>query len=115
MTRRILVVDDDRVMVKTLCDIFRLRGWEPRAAYSGKEAVEAQQAEQYQVVLMDIRMPDMDGISASKVMRTDNPDVRIFLMTAHTGPYAVREVVREGTLQVVQKPIDMASLLNLLE
>ena len=115
MTRRILVVDDDRVMVKTLCDIFRLRGWEPRGAYSGKEAVEAQQNDQFQVVLMDIRMPDMDGISASKVMRTDNPGIRIFLMTAHTGPYAVREVVREGALQVVQKPIDIASLLTLLE
>lgn len=115
MNRRILVVDDDRVMVKTLCDIFRLRGWEPRGAYSGKEAVAAQQEGQYPVVLMDIKMPDMDGISASKVMRTAYPELRIFLMTAHTGPYAVREVVREGAFHVVQKPIDMSSLLNLLE
>ena len=115
MNRRILVVDDDRAMVKTLCDIFRLRGWEPHGVYSGREAVEAQQEGRYPVVLMDIKMPDMDGISASKVMRTENPDLRIFLMTAHTGPYAVREVVREGAFQVVQKPIDIASLLDMLE
>lgn len=115
MNRRILVVDDDRAMVKTLCDIFRLRGWEPCGAYSGKEAVAAQRKDKYPVVLMDIRMADMDGISASKVMRTEDPDLKIFLMTAHTGPYSVREVVREGTYHLVPKPIDMPSLLKLLE
>jgi DNA-binding NtrC family response regulator len=115
VSRRILVVDDDRAMVKTLCDILRLRGWEPCAAYSGKEAVAAQRQEQYSVVLMDIKMSDMDGISASKVMRTENPDIKIFLMTAHTGPYSVREVVREGSYHLVPKPIDLPSLLRLLE
>jgi DNA-binding NtrC family response regulator len=115
VSRRILVVDDDRAMVKTLCDILRLRGWDPQAAYTGREAVQSQQAGGYAVVLMDIKMPDMDGISASKIMRTGQPDLRIFLMTAHTGPYAVREVVREGAFQVVQKPIDIAALLNQLE
>jgi len=115
VSRRILVVDDDRVMVKTLCDILKLRGWEPHAAYSGKEAVAAQRQEKYPVVLMDIKMSDMDGISASKVMRTENPEIKIFLMTAHTGPYSVREVVREGSYHLVPKPIDMPSLLRLLE
>jgi DNA-binding NtrC family response regulator len=115
MNRRILVVDDDRAMVKTLCDIFRLRGWEPRGAYSGKEAVAVQRTDKYPVVLMDIKMADMDGISASKVMRTEDPDLKIFLMTAHTGPYSVREVVREGSYHLVPKPIDMASLLSMLE
>ena len=115
MTRRILVVDDDRAMVKTLCDILRLRGWEPRGAYSGKEAVAAQRQDQYPVVLMDIKMADLDGISASKAMRTDNPDLKIFLMTAHTGPYSVREVARDGSYRLVPKPIDMASLLTMLE
>lgn len=115
MSRRILVVDDDRAMVKTLCDIFRLRGWEPRGAYSGKEAVALQRTDKFPVVLMDIKMADMDGISASKVMRTEDPDLKIFLMTAHTGPYSVREVVREGTYHLVPKPIDMTYLLSLLE
>ncbi|HEU5218675.1 MAG TPA: response regulator [Gemmatimonadales bacterium] len=115
MTRRILVVDDDRAMVKTLCDIFRLRGWEPQPAYSGKEAVALQRQEKYPVVLMDIKMADMDGISASKVMRTEDPELKIFLMTAHTGPYSVREVARDGTYHLVPKPIDLNSLLSLLE
>ncbi len=115
MNRRILVVDDDRAMVKTLCDIFRLRGWEPCGAYSGKEAVALQRKDNYPVVLMDIRMADMDGISASKVMRTENPELKIFLMTAHTGPYSVREVARDESYHLVPKPIDMASLLGMLE
>jgi DNA-binding NtrC family response regulator len=115
VSRRILVVDDDRAMVKTLCDILTLRGWEARAAYSGKEAVAVQRTEKYSVVLMDIKMADMDGISASKVMRTEDPDIKIFLMTAHTGPYSVREMAREGSFHLLPKPIDMASLLSLLD
>ncbi len=115
MNRRILVVDDDRAMVKTLCDIFRLRGWESRGAYSGKEAVAVQRTDKYSVVLMDIKMADMDGISASNVMRTEDPDLKIFLMTAHTGPYSVREVAREGTYHLIPKPIDLAYLLSMLE
>lgn len=115
MTRRILVVDDDRAMVKTLCDIFRLRGWEPSGAYSGKEAVNLQQTDPFPVVLMDIKMPEMDGLTASKVMKRENADLRIFLMTAHIGPYAVREVMRDGEYLVVQKPIDLPSLLSMLE
>jgi DNA-binding NtrC family response regulator len=115
MNRRILVVDDDRAMVKTLCDIFDLRGWDSRGAYSGKEAVALQRSGKFPVVLMDIKMADMDGISASKVMRTEHPELKIFLMTAHTGPYSVREVAREGSYHLVPKPIDLDLLLSLLE
>ena len=101
-------------MVKTLCDILRMRGWEPHGVYSGREAVAAQRSEKYSVVLMVIKMADMDGISASKIMRTESPELRIFLMTAHTGPYSVREVAKDPSYHLVSKPIDLQSLLTML-
>lgn len=115
MRPRILVVDDDREMVRTLVDILRLHGWDTAEAYSGEEAL-AQQAEQkYPCVLMDIKMPGIDGISAFKAMKEAFPATRVILMTAHGLPDVMAQAAREGPYRVVPKPLDLAALLALLD
>ena len=79
---RILIVDDERLMVKTLGDIVRLHGWEADGAYSGESAVEAVRGKEYAVVLMDIRMTGINGVEAFKAMKEIRPDIRVVLMTA---------------------------------
>ncbi len=115
MTRRVLVVDDDVEMVRTLADILRLRGWTPDVAYSGEEAVAAERDGGYDLVLMDIKMPGMDGVTAFRQMRAHNPTARVVLMTAHTEPEIVRAAVSEGAIRVLSKPVDMRSLMRLIE
>ena len=115
MRPKILVVDDDREMVKTLCDILRLHGFETAEAYSGEEAIVAQQKYQHACVLMDIKMPGIDGIEAFKVMREAFPDLRVILMTAHSTPDSMREAMRQGAYRVVPKPLDLPALFALLE
>jgi len=115
MRRTILVVDDDRSMVRTLCDIFRLRGWDPHPAYSGEEAVAAQCGTGFGAGLMDFRMQGMDGLTAFKSMKLCTPDVRVVLMTAHTAPEMVDDAARAGALRVMPKPVDLNALLSLLE
>jgi CheY-like chemotaxis protein len=113
---RILVVDDDHAMVRTLCDILRLRGWDATGVHSGEEAVQVACAEQYPVILMDIRMPGMDGVTAFKAMKQCAPPARkVVLMTAHTAPELLDEARREGAHDVMSKPIDLPSLMALLE
>jgi two-component system response regulator MprA len=116
MSRRILVVDDDDAMVRTLCDILRTRGWEPDGAHSGEEAVAIVCADGYTNVLMDIRMPGMDGVAACKTMKNcgRSPAPRVVLMTAHTAPELLDAARRDGT-HVVTKPIDMPALLEYLQ
>ncbi|HEY3933431.1 MAG TPA: response regulator [Gemmatimonadales bacterium] len=114
MSRRILVVDDDPAMVRTLCDILRLRGWDSRGVNSGSEAVEIACTHQYPFVLMDIMMPGMDGVSALKAMKQCHPSPHVVLMTAHTGAERLAEAEREGAAGVMTKPIDFPSLLALL-
>jgi DNA-binding NtrC family response regulator len=111
---KILVVDDDPGMVRTLCDIFRLRGWEPEGVYSGEAAVAAQCKDHYGVVLMDIMMPGIDGVTALKEIKGCNPKAKVVLMTAHTAPERVAEALEAGALDVVTKPIDLRSLMQLL-
>lgn len=114
MTRRILVVDDDRAMVRTLSDILRLRGWSPDAAYSGEEAVLAEQQHDYELVLMDIKMPGIDGVTAFRRIKAHNPAARVVLMTAHTDPAVLQAAINEGALRVLPKPLDLPTLLALL-
>ena len=116
MTARVLVVDDDRAMVRTLCDILRLRGWECDGAYSGEEAVTAVcGGTTYSSVLMDIKMPGMDGVEAFKTMKGCSPEVRVMLMTAHTSDDTRAEAEREGAYRVLTKPVDFGDLLALLK
>ena len=110
MSRSILIVDDDRDMVRTLCDIFRLRGWETGEAYSGQEAIEAQKEHPFDRVLMDVKMPGVDGVSAHKVIHGLFPELPVILMTAHR----VADVEPTGA-KVIAKPLDLAALFQLLD
>ena len=115
MTRRILIVDDEELMVKTLGDIVRLHGWEADAAYSGESAVEAVSSRDYAVVLMDVRMTGINGVEAFKLMKQVRPGIRVILMTAYTATEILAEAEREGALRILSKPVALAGLIDTLK
>lgn len=115
MKRRILVVDDDRAMVRTLCDVLRLQGWQANGVYSGADAIAAVEAEQYPIVLMDVKMPGMDGVAAFKTLKKVRPGIKVLLMTAYTAQDLLREAEREGVLRVLPKPVPPGPLMELLD
>jgi DNA-binding NtrC family response regulator len=115
MTRRILIVDDDRLMVRTLSDILRLRGWEVQGAFSGEEAVECVAAQPFDAVLMDVRMTGMTGVDALKAMKARRPGIRVILMTAYAANELIAEAERQGALRVLSKPVALPGLLELLD
>jgi DNA-binding NtrC family response regulator len=109
-----LVVDDDKTMVKTLADVLQLQGWDVSTAHSGNEAVKAAAARAFDVVLMDIKMPGMDGVDAFKAMKASRPSVKVVLMTAYAAQDRIAEAEREGVMRVLPKPVNLAVLLDLL-
>jgi DNA-binding NtrC family response regulator len=113
--RRILIVDDEKQMVRTLADILRLSGWEADSAYSGEEAVEAVRKRDYSVVLMDVRMAGITGVEALKAMKAIRPAIRVILMTAYTATDLLAEAEREGALRILSKPVALTGLLEVLE
>lgn len=115
MTRRILIVDDDRQMVRTLCDILRLRGWDVEGAHSGEEALEFVRTRPYRLALMDVRMAGMNGVEAMKALRAARPELRVILMTAYTASELLAEAEREGAVRILAKPVAVQSLLDMLE
>lgn len=111
---KILVVDDDRMMAKTLAEIFALQGWEVQQAHDGRSAVNAAQKAHFDLVLMDFKMPGMDGVSAYRAMKAADPGVKAVLMTAFATDDTVLTAEREGMLKVLSKPLDIRALLALI-
>lgn len=110
----VLVVDDDRGMVKTLCDILKVKGYEAEPAYTGEEALEKIRSEKPDCVLMDIRMPGISGVEAMEMIRTQAPDLPVVLMSAYPTDEQTMEAKRHGAYSVLTKPIDLQLVLSFL-
>jgi CheY-like chemotaxis protein len=111
---KILVVDDDQRMVKTICDILRVKGYEALPAYSGEEAVQVVNGEAFACVLMDLKMPGIDGIEALKRIKVVTPDTPVVLMSAYATKEQAEEAKRYGAVTVLTKPIDFPQVLSFL-
>lgn len=111
---KILVVDDDRRIVKTTCDILKIKGHEAIAAYTGEEGVDTVKRERPDCVLMDIKMPGISGVEAMKQMRSVIPDLPIVLVSAYATEDTVTEAERAGAYAVMSKPIDFQVILSFL-
>ncbi len=111
---KVLVVDDDRRMVKTICDILKIKGHSPFAAHSGEEAVSMVSAHTFSCVLMDIKMEGMNGIETLKAIKRKAPDLSVILMSAYATDEQKEEAKQYGAYTVLEKPIDLQVILLFL-
>ena len=113
--RLLLVVDDDSGMRDTLLDILEDRGYRVGVAADGIEALEAIKAERYDLVLMDILMPRMNGVEALKHLKDIDDTIIVIMMTAYAVKDLIEEALREGVYRVLYKPLDMDEALMLID
>jgi len=111
---RILVVDDDRRLARTLVDILTVKGHQAQAAYSGPEALDRVKQEQFDCVLSDVRMPEMNGVELHRAIREQQPQTPVLLMTAYSSDRLVRQGLEEGAVACLTKPLNIDSLLRLI-
>ena len=111
---RILIVDDNEMMVKTLQDILRIKGYEVEAAYSGSEALEKAENKLFDCVISDIKMPGLNGVELYRAIKTRQPELPVILITAYAADELVKEGLEEGVIAVLTKPLDLNLLLNFL-
>ncbi|MGB8212425.1 MAG: response regulator [Anaerolineales bacterium] len=109
---RILVVDDDRRMTRTLADILSMSGHLPVEAASGAEALELARKQPFDCVLTDVRMPGMDGVELHRQLRQSLPGLPVMLMTAYASDEIIRKGLEEGVVGVFDKPLDINSMLG---
>ena len=111
---QLLVVDDDEGMAATLRDILGASGYGVDVAHSGFEAVEHLREHKPDGILMDIRMPGMDGVETFRETKTLSPESFVIFMTAFSDSSLVEDARREGAVEVVSKPLDLERLLQLI-
>ena len=111
---RILIVDDERNMRITLADILEDEGYEVDVAASGEEAVEKCLRQRYSIILLDVRMPGIDGVETFRQIRQHQKKVRIVLMSAYSVDDLKDAALKEGAIALLAKPLDVEQVVKLI-
>ncbi len=112
---RILLVDDDKSILRTFTRILQKIGYEIDVAETGKEAIEKAENKHYDLALIDIRLPDMDGTDLlNKVQKTMNNTVKI-MITGFPSLETGVKALDEGADAYLVKPVKPEELLTLIE
>jgi CheY-like chemotaxis protein len=110
--KRILVVDDEKELAEIVAEQLVNTGYEAGVAFDGVEAVLSVLDHHWDIVLMDIRMPKLDGINALKIIRKLAPDVAVINFTGQTGQAEMAEVLKLGAYGCLFKPIRLEEVLK---
>jgi two-component system, NtrC family, response regulator PilR len=106
----LLIVDDEQSYRQLLSLVFEPDGHQIRTAMNGRDAIAKLQEEPADVIITDVRMPDMDGIELLRAAREFLPDVGVVLMTAFATVDTAREAFKLGADDFIQKPFDVEEL-----
>jgi DNA-binding response OmpR family regulator len=102
--RRILVVDDDRALNVGLVGLLKTFGHAATGVYDGASAVKRVDRDSFDLVLLDMGLPKVDGLDVLKHLRKKQPALKIIIMTADDTPETVLDVVKEQAYQFISKP-----------
>jgi len=112
---KLLLVDDEARFVETLSKRLTARGFDVEGALSGPEALERLAARPFDVVLLDIWMPGMDGLEVLQEIRRRHPSVRVVLLSGNASITAAVEGIRLGATDYLLKPVDIEDVLAKVE
>ncbi len=112
---RILVVDDDPDIRANLADILRDMDFAVDTAADGPASLELIRTTAYDLVLLDLRMPGMDGLEVYRQLKRLRPGTMVIVVTAFASAEAAAEIAAEGACETVSKPVDMPRLLRAIE
>ena len=112
MKFKLLLVDDEKTMVKYLSKQLLKKGFDIDVAYSGKEALEHVSAKEFDVVLLDVLMPGMDGIETLRKIKNMTPTTEVIMLTGHASVEAGIEGMKAGAFNYIMKPFDPNELVS---
>jgi DNA-binding NtrC family response regulator len=111
----VLVVDDEKDFVEMFVNRLRETGEKVEGVHGGKECLETLEKRETDVVILDIKMPGMDGIETLKEIRRRHPLVEVILLTGHGSVDTAVEGMKLGAFDYLNKPADFDELLEKLE
>ena len=103
----VLIVDDQPEVATSLADILEIKGFKVYPAFSGAEALGILEKHAIDILLTDVRMPDMNGVDLYREVRKTHPHVTTYLMTAYAADEIIQLGMKEGIKTVLTKPLDI--------
>lgn len=112
---RVLLVDDEEDYVKAMAERMDMRDLQSQIALSGEEALAALDEDPPDVMVLDLRMPGMQGMEVLERVRKEHPHIQVIILTGHGGEKEEKEARRLGAFEYVQKPADTSDLVNTIQ
>jgi len=115
MPSKVLLVDDEREFVQTLSERLIMRDMGSAVAYDGESALSLVSEDEPEVMILDLKMPGINGIEVLRRVKQNNPDIEVIILTGH-GTDADKELcMKLGAFAYLQKPVDIELLSDTLK
>ena len=108
----ILIVDDDEVTRRSLSLILDKKGYQTETAGTGREALEKAQERFFNVALLDVKLPDMEGTELLAPLKKMHPDMTVLMITGHASLESAVHSSLEGALAYITKPLNLNTVLT---
>jgi DNA-binding NtrC family response regulator len=111
----VLVIDDEQEFVYTLVQRLRKRGWLSEGVLTGIEAIAKIAVDDFSLVILDMRLPDMNGSEVLRKIMKIKPQTRVVILTGHASAREGEEGIRNGAFDYLIKPVEFETLLEKLQ
>lgn len=112
---KLLIVDDEERFLDSISQRLEMRGFDVTKAINGKEALEAAKNKQYDLALLDLKMPGMDGKEVLKILKDEHKYIEVIILTGHGSLESAVECTKLGAFGYLPKPYELDRLLETLK
>jgi two-component system response regulator CpxR len=109
---KVLLVDDEAEFIKALAERLELRGMAVRLAFDGEHALRSLDDGEPEVMVLDLKMPGVDGMEVLRRVRKKYPGVRVIMLTGHGSEQDREQAMRLGAAAYLQKPVQLERLVQ---
>lgn len=110
MTERVLLIDDEQDFLEVMSERMKNRDIDVTTATSAKDALSLVQDGGFDAIILDLQMPEMDGLQALEQLKAMNPDLQVILLTGHATIEKGVQAMKLGASDVIEKPADIQTL-----
>ena len=110
MSEKVLIIDDEPEFTEALAERMKNRGMDVSTSSSAIEGLKNVEEKSFDVVVLDLQMPEMDGIETLKALKKKKPELQVILLTGHATVEKGIEAMKLGAMDLLEKPADLATL-----